>query len=56
MQMKTFSDLEFSKDKDRVEKLDKIVNDWLKKNEDVDIVSIQRNEDGNSYITIFYEE
>lgn len=56
MKIKTFVDIGFAKDSDRIEKLDKMVNDWLEKNDDVDIVSIQRNECDNSYITIIYED
>ena len=56
MKIKTFTDIEFAKEKDRVERLDKLVNEWLEKNKNIDIVNIQRNEDNNSYITICYEE
>jgi len=56
MKIKTFTDVEFAKEKDRVERLDKLVNEWLEKNKEIDVVNIQRNEDNNSYITICYEE
>ena len=56
MRIKTFTDIEFGKDKDRVEKLDNLVNEWLKQHESLDILNIQRNEDNASYITICYEE
>jgi hypothetical protein len=56
MKIKTFTDIGFAKDSDRIERLDKMVNDWLEKHEDVDIISIQRNEYDNSYITVIYEE
>ena len=56
MKIKSFSDINFAKDPNRVEKLDEIVNEWLSKNEDIDIQAIQRSDDGNSYITICYIE
>ena len=57
MRIKTFSDYGFKDDRERIEKLDMLVNEWLKKNYDLDIVHIQRNEDGQtSYITICYNE
>lgn len=56
MKIKTFTDIEFGKDKDRVEKLDNLVNEWLKQHENLDIINVQRNEENASYITICYEE
>ena len=56
MKIKTFSDIGFSKDESRIDKLDDMVNNWLAKNEDIDVIFIQRNEYTNSYVTIVYEE
>ena len=56
MQIKTFTDRDFGKDDNRIEKLDTMVNEWLRKN-DIEVINIQRNEDGSvSYITICYEK
>jgi len=56
IQIKTFTDKGFNNNSDRIEKLDKDVNAWLKRNDDVEIIVIQRNEDGNvSYVTVVYD-